>query len=41
MSFAAKIRASGELIPCALLIIFIIVALVPGWATARRSTASR
>jgi len=39
MSFGAKIRASGELIPCALLIIFIIVALVQGWATATECAA--
>jgi tripartite ATP-independent transporter DctM subunit len=39
MSFGAKIRASGELIPCALLIIFIVVALVQGWATATECAA--
>ncbi len=39
MSFAAKIKASGELIPCALLIIFIVVALVQGWATATECAA--
>ncbi len=39
MSFGAKIRASGELIPCALLIIFIILALVQGWATATECAA--
>ncbi len=39
MSFVAKIKASGELIPCALLIIFIVVALVQGWATATECAA--
>ncbi|HVF64633.1 MAG TPA: TRAP transporter large permease subunit [Casimicrobiaceae bacterium] len=34
-----KIRASGQLIPCALLIVFIIVVLVMGWATATECAA--
>ncbi len=34
-----KIRASGQLIPCALLIIFVIVVLVLGWATATECAA--
>ncbi len=38
-TFGQKIRASGELIPCALLIVFIIVALVKGWATATECAA--
>ena len=38
-TFAQKIRASGQLIPCALLILFIIVVLVMGWATATECAA--
>ena len=34
-----KIRASGQLIPCALLIVFVIVVLVMGWATATECAA--
>jgi len=34
-----KIKASGELIPCALLIVFIVVVLVKGWATATECAA--
>jgi tripartite ATP-independent transporter DctM subunit len=34
-----KIRASGQLIPCALLILFVIVVLVLGWATATECAA--
>jgi len=39
MSFAAKIKASGNLIPCTLLILFIIWVLVAGWATATECAA--
>jgi len=39
MSFAAKIKASGNLIPCALLILFIVWVLVAGWATATECAA--
>ncbi len=38
-TFIEKIRLSGQLIPCALLIIFIIVVLVMGWATATECAA--
>jgi tripartite ATP-independent transporter DctM subunit len=38
-TFAQKIKASGELIPCGLLILFIVVALVKGWATATECAA--
>ena len=34
-----KLRASRELIPCALLIVFIVVVLVKGWATATECAA--
>src|SRR6195256_6913821 len=39
MSFAQKIRASGNLIPCTLLILFIVWVLVAGWATATECAA--
>jgi tripartite ATP-independent transporter DctM subunit len=39
MSFAEKIRRSGSLIPCALLIVFMVVVLVTGWATATECAA--
>jgi len=39
MSFAAKIKASGNLIPCSLLILFIVWVLVAGWATATECAA--
>jgi tripartite ATP-independent transporter DctM subunit len=38
-TFIEKMKASGELIPCALLIVFIVVALVKGWATATECAA--
>src|SRR4029450_11495316 len=37
--FAEKIRRSGQLIPCALLIVFIVIVLVMGWATATECAA--
>ena len=39
MSFAEKIKASGNLIPCTLLILFIVWVLVAGWATATECAA--
>ena len=39
MSFMAKVRKSGNLIPCSLLIGFIVVVLVKGWATATECAA--
>ena len=39
MSFAEKIRKSGNLIPCTLLIVFIVWVLVAGWATATECAA--
>ncbi len=39
MSFMEKIRRSGSLIPCALLIVFIVWVLVAGWATATECAA--
>ena len=39
MSLAAKIRKSGNLIPCALLIVFIVWVLIAGWATATECAA--
>jgi tripartite ATP-independent transporter DctM subunit len=39
MSLAAKIKASGNLIPCTLLIVFIVWVLVAGWATATECAA--
>ena len=39
MSFPAKIKASGSLIPCAVLIVFIVWVLVSGWATATECAA--
>jgi len=39
MSFAQKLRASGNLIPCSLLILFIVWVLVAGWATATECAA--
>jgi tripartite ATP-independent transporter DctM subunit len=39
MSFMAKIKASGNLIPCTLLIIFIVWVLVAGYATATECAA--
>jgi tripartite ATP-independent transporter DctM subunit len=38
-SFADKLRRSGSLIPCALLILFIVWVLVAGWATATECAA--
>ena len=38
-TFAEKIRKSGKLIPCALLIVFIVWVLVAGWATATECAA--
>jgi len=39
MSFVEKIKASGNLIPCTLLILFIVWVLVAGWATATECAA--
>ncbi len=39
MTFGEKLRASGALIPCALLIVFIVWVLVAGWATATECAA--
>ncbi len=39
LSFIDKIKKSGNLIPCALLILFIVVVLVKGWATATECAA--
>ena len=38
-SFAEKIRRSGNLIPCAVLIVFIVWVLLAGWATATECAA--
>jgi tripartite ATP-independent transporter DctM subunit len=38
-SFAEKIRRSGSLIPCAVLILFIVWVLLAGWATATECAA--
>ena len=38
-SFMQKVKASGNLIPCALLILFIVWVLVAGWATATECAA--
>jgi tripartite ATP-independent transporter DctM subunit len=38
-SFTQKIKLSGQLIPCALLIIFIVWVLIAGWATATECAA--
>jgi tripartite ATP-independent transporter DctM subunit len=38
-SFVEKLRRSGQLIPCGMLIVFIIVVLVMGWATATECAA--
>ena len=38
-SFVEKMRLSGSLIPCALLIVFIVWVLVAGWATATECAA--
>jgi tripartite ATP-independent transporter DctM subunit len=38
-TFAEKLRRSGQLIPCALLIVFIVIVLVMGWATATECAA--
>jgi tripartite ATP-independent transporter DctM subunit len=38
-SFVDKLRRTGALIPCALLIVFIVWVLVAGWATATESAA--
>ncbi|HSV52727.1 MAG TPA: TRAP transporter large permease subunit [Burkholderiaceae bacterium] len=38
-SFREKLRKSGNLIPCALLIVFIVWVLVAGWATATECAA--
>lgn len=39
MSFMAKLKQSGNLIPCTLLIVFIVWVLVAGWATATECAA--
>ena len=39
MSFAEKVKRSGSLIPCGLLIVFIVWVLVAGWATATECAA--
>ena len=39
LSFMEKMRRSGSLIPCALLIVFIVWVLVAGWATATECAA--
>ncbi|MES2975984.1 MAG: TRAP transporter large permease subunit [Pseudomonadota bacterium] len=39
MTFAQKLKASGSLIPCGLLILFIVWVLVAGWATATECAA--
>jgi tripartite ATP-independent transporter DctM subunit len=39
MSFRQKLKASGNLIPCSLLILFIVWVLVAGWATATECAA--
>ncbi len=39
LSFAEKMRRSGNLIPCTLLIVFIVWVLVAGWATATECAA--
>ncbi len=38
-TFGEKVRRSGQLIPCALLIVFIVIVLVMGWATATECAA--
>ena len=38
-TFAEKLRRSGQLIPCTLLIVFIVVVLVTGWSTATECAA--
>jgi TRAP-type C4-dicarboxylate transport system permease large subunit len=38
-TFAEKLRRSGQLIPCMLLIVFIVIVLVAGWATATECAA--
>jgi tripartite ATP-independent transporter DctM subunit len=38
-TFGEKLRRSGQLIPCTLLIVFIVVVLVMGWATATECAA--
>jgi tripartite ATP-independent transporter DctM subunit len=38
-TLAEKLRRSGQLIPCALLIVFIVVVLLTGWATATECAA--
>jgi len=38
-TFAQKLRASASLIPCALLIVFIVWVLIAGWATATECAA--
>ena len=39
LSFAEKLRRSGSLIPCTLLIVFIVWVLIAGWATATECAA--
>jgi tripartite ATP-independent transporter DctM subunit len=39
ITFVEKMRRSGQLIPCTLLIIFIVIVLVMGWATATECAA--
>jgi len=39
MSFVQKLKASGNLIPCTLLIVFIVWVLIAGWATATECAA--
>jgi tripartite ATP-independent transporter DctM subunit len=38
-NFTEKIRRSGQLIPCMLLIVFIVIVLIAGWATATECAA--
>ena len=38
-TFVEKIRRSGQLIPCMLLIVFIVIVLIAGWATATECAA--
>ena len=38
-TFVEKIRRSGQLIPCMLLILFIVIVLIAGWATATECAA--
>ena len=38
-TLAEKVRRSGQLIPCVLLIVFIVIVLIAGWATATECAA--